>query len=138
MLARPLLPALLVLAATACERNRAPDPRPMVQKTLQDAFVYPASTRLSMVAGEDAAQITLTSVDSVAKIARWFRQMLVVNGWTLRSDVTAADGEISILATRGDRPLWITLRPNVGGPGTTYSLIGAVTAGDTLRRDSVK
>lgn len=112
----------------------------MVQKTLRDALVYPYSTQVSMVAGEDAAQVTLTSVDSIGKIARWFRQALVANGWTLQSDVAAPDGSISILATQGDRPIWLTLKPNVGGPGTTYSLIGAVTepADSQQRRDSLK
>jgi hypothetical protein len=140
MLRRSVFPVLLALTATACDRQRAPDPRPMVQKTLSDMLVYPYSTQVSMTAGADAAQITLTSVDSTALIAKWFRQALVVNGWALRSDVTGQDGAISILATKGDRPVWITLRPNVGGPGTTYSMIGALpTAADTVqRRDSVK
>jgi len=140
MLRHSLLTVLLALAATACDRRRAPDPRPMVQKTMRDLLVYPYSTQVSMTAGADAAQITLTSVDSAAKIARWFRQALVVNGWTLQSDVTGQDGAVSILATRGDRPVWITLRPNVGGPGTTYSMIGAMPpAADSLqRRDSVR
>lgn len=140
MLRRSLLPVLMALAATACDRRGAPDPRPMVQKTLRNALVYPYSTQVSMVAGEDAAQVTLTSADSIEKIARWFRQALVLNGWTLQSDVTAPDGSISILALQGDRPIWLTLKANVGGPGTTYSLIGAVTEpADSLRgRDSVK
>ena len=140
MLRRSVFPVLLALVATACDRQRAPDPRPMVQKTLRDMLVYPYSTQVSMTAGVDAAQITLTSVDSAAKIAKWFRQALVLNGWALQSDVTGQDGEVSILATKGDRPVWITLRPNVGGPGTTYSMIGALpTAADSLqRRDSVK
>ncbi len=140
MLRRSVVTVLLALAATACDRQRAPDPRPMVQKTLGPMFIYPSSTQLSMVAGEDAAQVTLTSVDSVARVARWFRQALVVNKWNLQSDVTAQDGSVSILATKGDRPLWLTLKPSVGGAGTTYSLIGAVpTTADTLqRRDSVK
>jgi hypothetical protein len=41
---------------------------------------------------------------------------------------------------KGTRPLWVTLRPNVGAAGTTYTVIGAVVAeGDSLRvADSAK
>jgi hypothetical protein len=57
-----------------------------------------------------------------------------LNQWTLQSDMTGNDGSVSIAAQRGKRPLWITLRPNVGGPGTTYTIIGAVVVdADSLR-----
>jgi len=135
-LMRRFLPVLLLAVAvtTACERRRAPDPRPMVRQALRGVIVYPQSMQIGMAAGEDAAQITLTTPDSIGRVASWFRQALMVNRWTLESDVTGNDGTVSIAAQRGKRPLWITLRPNSGAPGTTYTIIGAVVVdADSLR-----
>lgn len=126
--------AALVLAvalATACERHNAPDPRPLARRALAGVPVYPLSTEVSVTAGEDAAQLTMSSVDSLGKVAAWFRRSLPLNGWSLQSDLTNDDGSVSISATRGKRPLWLTLRRNVGAPGTTYALIGAIVAGDS-------
>ncbi len=106
----------------------------MVRQALHGVLVYPQSLQIGMAAGEEAAQITLTTVDSIERVASWFRQALMLNRWTLQSDVTGNDGSVSIAALRGKRPLWITLRPNVGGPGTTYTIIGAVVVeSDSLR-----
>jgi len=49
------------------------------------------------------------------------------------SDGRLPDGGITIYAEQGKRPLWITLHPTVGGPGTTYNLIGAQVVGDTVK-----
>jgi len=134
----PVLILALVLAA-ACERRRAPDPRPMVRQALQGVIVYPHSTQIGMAAGEEAAQLTLTTPDSIGRVASWFRLALMLNRWTLQSDVTGRDGSVSIAAVQGKRPLWIMLRPNAGAPGTTYTIIGAVVVdADSLRlRDSL-
>ena len=106
----------------------------MVRQTLHGILVYPHSLQIGMAAGEEAAEITLTTVDSIAPVANWFREVLRLNRWALQSDVTGGDGSVSITAQRGNRPLWITLRPNVGGPGTTYTIIGAVVVdADSLR-----
>ena len=64
-------------------------------------------------------------------VATWYRELLRLNGWELRADAVLNDGSISIYADSGKRPLWITLRANVGAPGTTYTLIGAVPGRDT-------
>jgi hypothetical protein len=117
--------ALLVLAA-ACDRREPPDPRAMLHKALFGVLVYPLSSEVSVAAGADAAQVTMSTRDSLAKVAGWFRQSLIANGWTLQSDVTSGDS-IAIVAMLGKRPLWLTLRSNVGAPGTTYTIIGAVT-----------
>jgi hypothetical protein len=133
---RQVLPVLLlaIAVAAACERRRAPDPRPMVREALRGVLVYPQSLQIDMAAGEEAAQITLTTTDSIGRVASWFRRALILNQWTLQSDMTGNDGSVSIAAQRGKRPLWITLRPNVGGPGTTYTIIGAVVVdADSLR-----
>ncbi len=131
---------LLLAGAVACDRRRAPDPRPMVQKTMRGMFVFPGSLTVDMSAGEDAAQVTLTTRDSVEAVTAWFRRALQLNAWVLQSDVTAQDRSVTIAAAKGPRPLWITLRPNVGGVGTTYTMIGALVAkGDSLRMsDSIK
>lgn len=121
------LPFFISIAlVAACDRRQPPDPRAMVQKAMRGVLVYPLSTEVSIAAGADAAQVTLSSVDSVGAVARWFRQALLANGWTLVSDVTSADGSVAMSATQGKRPLWVTLRPNAGAPGTTYTVIGAV------------
>lgn len=127
-----LLVAAAAATATACNRPKPPDTQAILTKSLHGVLVYPLSTLVDAASGTDAAQVTLTSLDSVGKVASWFRQALTVNGWTLQSDVTNNDGSIAIQAASGNRPLWITLRPNVGGPGSTYTVIGAVVSGDTL------
>ncbi len=104
----------------------------MVQKTMHGVLAYPMSIQVSASAGEDAAQVTMTSPDSVAKVADWFRRSLATNGWTLLSDVTTADGSTTMSASQGKRPLWITFRRNEGAPGTTYTVIGAVVAQDSV------
>jgi hypothetical protein len=121
-----------VTLVAGCERRRPPDPHAMVQRTLKGVLVYPMSVQVSVSAGEDAAQVTMTSQDSVAKVAGWYRRSLATNGWTLTSDVTSADGSTTMSATQGKRPLWITVRRNEGAPGTTYTLIGAVVAQDSV------
>ncbi len=134
---RPLGIILVLLAATACERRQPPDPTAMVRRVMRGVLVYPTSVRISMSAGEDAAQVTLSTPDSIGSVASWYRRALALNGWNLESDLTSTDGSVTMSATRGKRPLWITLRPNQGAPGTTYSLIGAVVE-DSTAVDSVR
>jgi len=129
---RPTLICLLLAVATACNRPQPPDTRAMVRKSLHGVLVYPRSTLIDVASGSDAAQVTLTTLDSVVLVASWFRSELNLNGWALQSDVTNGDGSIAIVAQKGSRPLWITLRPNVGGPGSTYTVIGAVVSGDSM------
>lgn len=104
----------------------------MLRKSLHGVLVYPRSTLVDAASGSDAAQVTLTTLDSVSVVASWFRSELNLNGWALQSDVTNGDGSIAIVAQKGSRPLWITLRSNVGGPGSTYTVIGAVVSGDSM------
>ncbi|HET9709905.1 MAG TPA: hypothetical protein VFP39_16505 [Gemmatimonadales bacterium] len=129
---RSTLMLLTLIAIAGCNRPQPPDTRTMLRKSLHGVLVYPRSTLVDVTSGSDAAQVTLTTLDSVAVVASWFRQELNLNGWALQSDVTSADGSIAIVAQKGSRPLWITLRPNVGGPGSTYTVIGAVVSGDSM------
>ena len=128
-----LLPLLLVGAVcVACERpaERHED-RDFAAKVLTGILAYPQSSVVGVAAGSEAAQATLSAPDPVGQVAQWYRQVLHLNGWELESDVVAADGSISIMARKDKRPLWITLKPTVGGPGTTYTLIGADITQDT-------
>lgn len=129
---RSTLMLLMLTAVAACNRPQPPDTQAMLRKSLHGVLVYPRSTLLDVASGSDAAQVTLTTLDSVAVVASWFRQELNLNGWALQSDVTNGDGSIAIVAQKGSRPLWITLRPNVGGPGSTYTVIGAAVSGDSM------
>ena len=129
---RPPLVLLLFAVAVGCSRPKPPDAQAVIQKSLHGVLVYPRSTVLDATSGTDAAQVTLTTLDSVGVVAAWFRSELKLNGWTLQSDLTNGDGSIAITAQKGSRPLWITLRPNVGGPGSTYTVIGAAVSGDSM------
>ena len=131
-----------VLLALACDRPQAQDARQLASRALQGALSYPGSTVLTVSAGTDAAEVKLTTVDAADRVAEWFRQALTLNGWELRNEGRGAEGAITIYAEKKDgRPLWLTIKPNVGGPGTTYTLVGAIiepdstaSAPDTTRR----
>lgn len=131
---RPLSFALLLTltVTVACNRPKPPDSQAVLRKSLQGVLVYPRSTTVDANTGSDAAQVTLTTLDSVGVVARWFRDELQHGGWTLQSDVTNSDGSIAITAMKGSRPVWVTMRPNVGGPGSTYTVIGAAVGGDSV------
>lgn len=117
--------------ASACDRPQDPDPRVLAGRALHGALNYPQSTIVSISAGTDAAEVTLTTAAPVEQVANWFRQALPLNGWQLRKEGKGADGTVSIYAEKGERPLWLTLKANVGGPGTTYTMIGAIIEPDS-------
>jgi hypothetical protein len=127
---------VLACAVGGCERRGQIDSRAVVRKALRGTLAYPRSTLVSMTSGSDAGQLELTSPDAVETVARWFRVALPMNGWQLESDAKAGDGTVSIYAQQGSKPLWITLKPNVGAPGTTYTMIGAAI--DSTKTDSVR
>ncbi len=125
---RPVVLSIALTVLAACERPaERTEARGLAAKVLDGLLTYPPSHVVSVSAGQDVAQVVLTTPAGVQGVATWYRQMLRLNGWELRSDAVANDGTISIYADSGSRPLWITLKANVGGPGTTYTLIGAVT-----------
>ena len=134
-MSKPLFLALtLALVAAACER---PDPgirsRQLAGQVLRGTLAYPRSAMLGVSAGADAAELRMASPDSAPAIAAWFRTTLSLNGWQLEHDAVNREGAIVIYAEQGKRPLWITVRPNSGGPGATYTMIGAVVEGDSIR-----
>jgi hypothetical protein len=128
-----ILCALAALSITACERRHEAESRAMAVRVLQGVLVYPGSRVVSIASGADAAQVELSSTASPDAVATWYRQVLRLNGWALKSDGKLADGGITIYAEQGKRPLWITVHPAVGEPGTTYNLIGAQVVGDTVK-----
>jgi hypothetical protein len=124
---------LAAMSVAACEKRHEAESREMALRVLRGVLVYPGSNLVSVAAGSDAAQVQLASSASPDAIARWYRQTLRLNGWDLKSDGTLPDGGVTIYAELGKRPLWITLHPTEGGPGTTYNLIGAQVVGDTVK-----
>ena len=124
---------LAVVAVAGCEKRHAAESRAMASRVLQGVLVFPRSQVVSVASGTDAAQVELSPETSLDAVAAWYRQTLRLNGWDLKSDGRLADGGVTIYAELGKRPLWITLHPTVGGPGTTYNLIGAQVVGDTVK-----
>ncbi|MFN2570466.1 MAG: hypothetical protein ABR537_02470 [Gemmatimonadales bacterium] len=124
----------LVLAA-ACERGADPEQtRHAAGQALRGALTYPRSSLVSVTSGEEAAQIVMTSPDSVAAVAAWFQQSLRLNKWDVKRTVDDHRGTVTIYAEQGKRPLWLTLRPNVGGAGTTYTMVGVIPMDSTVGR----
>jgi len=120
-----LLPALLV--ALACQRpDDAAQSRALTGKALEGTLAYPRSSMVSLSAGDEAAQLVMSSPDSVRIVAKWFVEALALNHWDVKRTVSDRNGTVTIYAEQGKRPLWLTLRPNVGGPGTTYTMIGVI------------
>ena len=129
-----LLCLALTLLATDCDRDRDKrDARALAARALRGVLAYPQSTLVNLSAGSDAAELTFASPVAAADVAQWYRKALAVNGWVVKTDQTSRDGSIAMYAVQGERPLWLTLRPNVGGPGSTYTMIGAVVAGDSIK-----
>ena len=126
------LATVAVLSAVACDRPAEQTrERDLAARLLNGLFAYPHSTLVSVAAGEDAAQVTLSTPTPVQQVAAWYRQSLTLNGWVLEHQGVLQDGSLSIYAAKGNRPLWLTIKANVGGPGTTYTLVGAQLLGDS-------
>ena len=123
---------LAILAA--CERPSVN--KHTIAQSLKGVLVYPRSTVVSMAAGDSAGQVTLSSPDGPDVVANWFRSMLDLNHWTLQSDTKQPDGTILIYAEHGAQPLWISLQRASGGPGTSYTLTGAVAGSADSTADS--
>ena len=129
--------ALVVLACAAllaCERPGSPaQTRQLAGRALQGTLAYPRSTMVSVSAGDEAAQLVMSSPDSVDVVAKWFVQALALNSWDVKRAITDRNGTVTIYAEQNKRPLWLTLRPNVGSPGTTYTMIGVIPTDSTKR-----
>jgi len=135
MTRRLLSLVLAALAGGACERpsERDPGDRGMAGRIMLGVIVYPTSHVLTYATGEQAAEVVLTTPASLDEVVRWYRAALPLNAWDLKTQARERDGTITLYAEQHSRPLWVRLRANTGGPGTTYSLIGADVKGDTIR-----
>jgi hypothetical protein len=127
---------VVVLALlAACDRPGDPErARKAAGRALSGALTYPRSTPVTVAAGEEAAQLTMTSPDSVPMIVAWFRQALPLNGWIIQKEAGGPGGQMSLYAQKGERPLWITFRPNVGAAGTSYTMTGEIPADSTQKK----
>ncbi|HWC73284.1 MAG TPA: hypothetical protein VG454_05035 [Gemmatimonadales bacterium] len=125
---------ILVALLAACERPGDPQrARVAAGRALRGSLTYPRSTMVDVAAGEEAAQLTMTSPDSVGMVVDWFRRALPMNGWTIQRQAAGTGGTFSLYAKNGTRPLWITFRPNVGAAGSSYTMIGQIPTDSTKR-----
>ena len=125
---------LICAALIGCERPGGPEQtRRLAGQALQGTLAYPRSTMVSVSAGEEAAQLVMSSPDSVTVVSKWFLRALAMNNWEVKRTLSDANGTVTIYAEQHKRPLWLTLRPNVGGPGTTYTMIGVVPTDSTKK-----
>ena len=131
-LAALLLPVLVLAACRGGDRDPAAERR-FASQALTGVLAYPQSSVAAVAAGTEAAEVTLTSPADPAQVAAWYRQTLHLNNWELRSDVPQSGGVVVMHAMKDGRPLWVTIRPSVGAPGTTYTLVGVVLEGDSIR-----
>src|SRR2546422_10926739 len=91
----PLLPLLALLALLAgCERpgeNRA-QTRRLAGKALSGTLAYPRSTLVSVSAGEEAAQLLLSSPASMEEVGDRFLRALRLDGWGGRRSGRGGEG----------------------------------------------
>jgi len=126
--------SIVLALLAACERpSDSQRVRVAAGRALSGTLAYPRSTPVTVAAGAEAAQLTMTSQDSLPVIVTWFRRALPLNGWVIQREATGRAGDVTLYALKGDRPLWITLRPSVGAAGTTYTMIGEIPADSTKR-----
>src|SRR6267378_3890911 len=80
---------LVCAALLACERPGSPEQtRRLAGQALQGTLAYPRSTIVGISAGEEAAQLVLSSPDSVQVIAKWFVKALGMNNWDIKRNIT--------------------------------------------------
>ena len=127
-----LVPVLALAACGRADRDPAAERR-FASQALTGVLAYPQSNVTDVAAGTEAAEVTLTTPADPAQVVAWYRQTLHLNDWELRSDVPQSGGAVVMHAMKEGRPLWVTIRPTVGAPGTTYTLFGVVLEGDSIR-----
>jgi hypothetical protein len=128
--------ALVVLPAAACGRD---DPRP-VPPSVTEAFAElpfpPDPSFVGRAGGADALTISVRSSEPYEAVLAYYRQVLAIEPWVIRSDARdGATGRV-IYAERGGRPLWVRLRPE-GTAWTLVDLTGAVSRRVTDSLDAV-
>jgi hypothetical protein len=134
-MSRAVQVAIVLVLLAGCERpgDNPAQTRKLAGKALSGTLAYPRSSLVSVSAGDEAAQLVLSSPDSMKEVADWFLRALPLNGWDVKRTISDGKGGVTIYAEQGKRPLWLTLHPNVGGPGTTYTMIGVIPTDSTKR-----
>jgi hypothetical protein len=117
------------LALFACDRGHPADDRKLIGQALNGVLVYPGSAITSMSAGDSVGEVSLSTPIDPDTVADWFRGMLRLNHWDLQADSRQRDGSIAMYAEHAKQPLWITIKAATGGPGTTYTVVGAIVSG---------
>lgn len=139
---RSFLAALAVpLLLVGCERpNSGPPPSYVAAaKAFADLVHPPGSQLLSTAAGTEAAEANYTNPAPPDSIAAWYRRELVKRGFELERESVRGDGSIVIYARKQrEHPLWVTVRPAVGGPGTSFTLVGVVPADTVASHDTTR
>ncbi|HXM37248.1 MAG TPA: hypothetical protein VN908_01160 [Gemmatimonadales bacterium] len=126
----------IALLTAGCDRpDDSARARELTSRALRGVLAYPQSSLVRVSAGDEAGQMVLTSPAPVSEIVAWYHEALKLNGWQLKSE-QQRQGSVTIYAEKERRPVWITLTPNSGGPGTTYTLVGAIVSPDSTRKDS--
>src|SRR5574341_87903 len=97
---------VVVLALlSACERPGNPEQsRQLAGRALSGSLSYPRSTMVSVSAGDEAAQVVMSSPDSIKDVAGWFLQALPLNHWDVKRTVRDRNGTVTIYAERDKRP----------------------------------
>ncbi|HXE57710.1 MAG TPA: hypothetical protein VNK43_06910 [Gemmatimonadales bacterium] len=97
-------------------------------ETMPGLPLPPAAEVLYRAGSEDALQITFRSRLTAEQIADYYRGVFSRGTWRLVSDARTADGATALYAEREGPPLWVTIRANVGGPGSRIDLAGGKLA----------
>src|SRR6266496_6272500 len=71
---------VIVVLLAACERpgENPEQTRHRAGQALSGTLAYPRSSMVSVSAGEEAAQLVMSSPDSVTTVATWFLQALTI------------------------------------------------------------
>ncbi len=118
--------AILLPAAACGQEERRPVP-PSVSEAFAEVPLPPDASYVGRSGGEGALTISLRSGQPYEVVLDYYRKLLGVAPWHIRSD--ARDGESGrvIYAELGGRPIWVRLRPE-GTAWTLVDLTGAVAS----------
>jgi hypothetical protein len=125
---RTALSLTLAIAVLAGCRERPKGPTARLQDALPYLPLPPDPVFVSRSGSEDAIQVVLTTHLSVDSTIVYYRTLLSQGGWTITGNQPSGDGGRTLLATRGQQPLWVMIIPDPAGNGTRVSINGAVVA----------
>src|SRR5260370_15488311 len=105
--------AILLALLAGCERpgENTAQTRKLAGKALSGTLAYPRSTLVSVSAGEEAAQLALSSPDSMNEVADWLLRALPLNGLDVKRTGSGGKGGLTLYAEQGEAPPSLTLHP---------------------------